>query len=332
MFYQVKIKITKNSDSRTVAKSTNLRDDLNDDDDNGNGENDDDPTAKIGRKRKHGHDNDDDNDDGDDGLKRSRRHAHHRHHHRHQHHNRHNQSPSSLKKNTSTTAKKRDYSSLIKYFFKDSCYFVMKSNNEENVEISKREGVWSTPLPNEMKLNSAFREFRNVILIFSVKESGKFQGFARLSSEVQYDLEPVKWVLPPGIQSCPFGGIFFIDWICRNELPFTHTSHLYNAFNESKPVKIARDGQEIEPKTGEELCRLFPADDFVDLIPMLKRMKKQTLNRPRKRHSRGPFMDSNNNNAGSTTTTTRHDSYRNKTSLHLSSSTTETTLSLHSIK
>ncbi|KAH9423473.1 YTH domain-containing protein 1 [Dermatophagoides pteronyssinus] len=202
----------------------------------------------------------------------------------------------------------------------------------ENVEISKREGVWSTPLPNEMKLNSAFREFRNVILIFSVKESGKFQGFARLSSEVQYDLEPVKWVLPPGIQSCPFGGIFFIDWICRNELPFTHTSHLYNAFNESKPVKIARDGQEIEPKTGEELCRLFPADDFVDLIPMLKRMKKQTLNRPRKRHSRGPFMDSNNNNAGSTTTTTRHDSYRNKTSLHLSSSTTETTLSLHSIK
>ncbi|XP_075677654.1 YTH domain containing 1 isoform X2 [Dermatophagoides pteronyssinus] len=328
----LKIKITKNSDSRTVAKSTNLRDDLNDDDDNGNGENDDDPTAKIGRKRKHGHDNDDDNDDGDDGLKRSRRHAHHRHHHRHKHHNRHNQSPSSLKKNTSTTAKKRDYSSLIKYFFKDSCYFVMKSNNEENVEISKREGVWSTPLPNEMKLNSAFREFRNVILIFSVKESGKFQGFARLSSEVQYDLEPVKWVLPPGIQSCPFGGIFFIDWICRNELPFTHTSHLYNAFNESKPVKIARDGQEIEPKTGEELCRLFPADDFVDLIPMLKRMKKQTLNRPRKRHSRGPFMDSNNNNAGSTTTTTRHDSYRNKTSLHLSSSTTETTLSLHSIK
>ena len=72
--------------------------------------------------------------------------------------------------------KKRDYQSLLKYFFKDSCYFVMKSNNSENIKISKKEGVWATPLPNENKLNSAFREFRNVLLIFSVKESGRFQG------------------------------------------------------------------------------------------------------------------------------------------------------------
>ena len=74
------------------------------------------------------------------------------------------------------SAKSRDYNSLLKYFFKDSCYFVMKSNNEENVLISKRESVWATPNSNEIKLNSAFNEFRNVILIFSVKESGKFQG------------------------------------------------------------------------------------------------------------------------------------------------------------
>lgn len=119
----------------------------------------------------------------------------------------------------------------------------MKSNNPENVFISKREGLWATPLQNELKLNSAFKEFRNVILIFSVKESGKFQGFARLSSEAHYNLEPVKWVLPPGVQSCPFGGLFYIDWICTNELSFSKTSHLYNPFNDGKPVKIARDGQ-----------------------------------------------------------------------------------------
>ena len=34
--------------------------------------------------------------------------------------------------------------------------------------------------------------------------------------------------------------------------------HLYNPGNEGKPVKIGRDGQEIEPKVAEELCRLFP--------------------------------------------------------------------------
>ena len=71
---------------------------------------------------------------------------------------------------------KRDYGSLIKYFFKDACYFVIKSNNYENVALSKAKGVWSTPPQNENKLNRAFNEYKNVILIFSVKESGKFQG------------------------------------------------------------------------------------------------------------------------------------------------------------
>jgi len=50
----------------------------------------------------------------------------------------------------------------------------------------------------------------------------------------------------------------------------------FNPFNDGKPVKIARDGQEIEPRVGEELCRIFPGDETIDLIPMLKRMKKQS--------------------------------------------------------
>lgn len=169
-----------------------------------------------------------------------------------------------FKKQKRESTKRRDYGSLLKYFFKDSCYFVLKSNNAENVQISKREGVWSTPPQNEIKLNCAFKEFRNVILLFSVKESGRFQGrpfasqlsihgliwcsgFARLSSEANYNLEPVNWVLPYGVSSCPFGGVFYVDWICKSELSFTKTSHLFNPFNEGKPVKIARDGQVGDP-------------------------------------------------------------------------------------
>ena len=52
----------------------------------------------------------------------------------------------------------------------------MKSNNAENIILSKNKGVWSTPSQNEAKLNQAFKEARNVILIFSVKESGRFCG------------------------------------------------------------------------------------------------------------------------------------------------------------
>lgn len=92
------------------------------------------------------------------------------------------------------------------------------------------------------------------------------------------------------MKKCPFGGLFYVDWINRNELSFNNTTHLFNPFNEGKPVKIGRDGQEIDPRVGEELCRLFP-DDTVDLIPLLKRMKNQTQKRPKKKHTRGPFLE-----------------------------------------
>ncbi|XP_054161535.1 YTH domain-containing protein 1-like [Oppia nitens] len=186
---------------------------------------------------------------------------------------------------------RKDPNYLLKYFFKDSCYFVMKSNNHENIVLSKAKGVWSTPPQNETKLNRAFNQFRNVILIFSVKESGKFQGFARLASESRHDSQPINWVLPQGLSARALGGVFHLDWICRRELPFTKTLHLFNPLNDGKPVKIARDGQEIDPRVGEELCRLFPFDEMVELIPMLKRMKKQTSDRPRNPRLRGPFMD-----------------------------------------
>lgn len=72
--------------------------------------------------------------------------------------------------------KKYDYITKINYLFRDARFFLMKSNNADNISLSKTKGVWSTPPQNEAKLNQAFREARNVILIFSIKESGRFCG------------------------------------------------------------------------------------------------------------------------------------------------------------
>lgn len=199
-------------------------------------------------------------------------------------------SPSSHKKSKSgqdssktSRLRTKDYPSLLEYFLRDAVYFVMKSNNHENVDIAKNQGVWSTPPQNEHKLNRAFSDFRNVILIFSVKESGRFQGIARLSSELLTDQEPVQWLLPPSLKDKKlFNGLFKVDWISKKDLPFTRTTHLFNPLNDGKPVKIARDGQEIDPRVGCELVKLFPQDEDVDIIPLLKRMKKQTKDRPSK--------------------------------------------------
>ncbi|MGH0173973.1 UNVERIFIED_CONTAM: hypothetical protein FKN15_066886 [Acipenser sinensis] len=158
-----------------------------------------------------------------------------------------------------------DPTSKLKYILRDARFFLIKSNNHENVSLAKAKGVWSTLPVNEKKLNAAFRSARSVILVFSVRESGKFQGFARLSSESHHGGSPIHWVLPAGMNAKMLGGVFRIDWICRRELPFTKTAHLSNPWNEHKPVKIGRDGQEIELECGTQLCLLFPPDESIDL-------------------------------------------------------------------
>ncbi len=82
------------------------------------------------------------------------------------------------------------------------------------------------------------------------------------------------------------------------DLSFQKTTHLKNPWNENKPVKIGRDGQEIEPSKfqiqnhiqiqienfeeniyvfagiAEELCKLFAEDPKVEMTPILRRSKE----------------------------------------------------------
>ncbi|XP_068430406.1 YTH domain-containing protein 1 isoform X2 [Clinocottus analis] len=175
--------------------------------------------------------------------------------------------------------------SKLRYILRDARFFLIKSNNHENVSLAKAKGVWSTLPVNEKKLNAAFRAARSVVLVFSVRESGKFQGFARLASESHHGGSPIHWVLPAGMNAKMLGGVFKIDWLCRRELPFTKTAHLANPWNEHKPVKIGRDGQEIEPEVGAQLSALFPLDESVDVHQVARRVrhKRRTPSEPRPR-------------------------------------------------
>lgn len=157
--------------------------------------------------------------------------------------------------------------------------------------LAKAKGVWATPPPNENRFNGAFKENPNVILVFSVKESGRFQGFARVASESDKNGTQVRWVLPPGLSQRALSGIFKLDWINRNELSFTKCNHLYNPYNENRPVKIGRDGQEIEPHVGEALCRMFLPDDNVDLRAIAVKAKR-SIKRYIERERFGKHRDS----------------------------------------
>ncbi|XP_027508299.1 3'-5' RNA helicase YTHDC2 isoform X2 [Corapipo altera] len=129
-------------------------------------------------------------------------------------------------------------------------YFIMKSSNLQNIDISQQKGIWSTTPSNERKLNGAFWESSMVYLIFSVQGSGHFQGFARMDSAVGYE-KSQDW------GSTGFGGVFKVEWIRKESIPFQFAHHLLNPWNDNKKVQISRDGQELEPQVGEQLLQLW---------------------------------------------------------------------------
>ncbi|XP_058239188.1 3'-5' RNA helicase YTHDC2 [Hemibagrus wyckioides] len=129
-------------------------------------------------------------------------------------------------------------------------YFIMKSSNLRNIELSQQRSIWSTTPNSEHKLNRAFQESSAVFLIFSVQGSGHFQGYARMCSEI-------------GSERCKdwgaagLGGVFSVEWIHKESISFQFTHQLLNPWNDNKKVQISRDGQELEPQTGAQLLQLW---------------------------------------------------------------------------
>ncbi|KAF5460762.1 hypothetical protein F2P56_020608 [Juglans regia] len=141
-------------------------------------------------------------------------------------------------------------------------YFIIKSLNHHNIQLSIEKGIWATQVMNEPILEEAFHNSGKVILIYSVNMSGFFQGYAQMMSSVGWRRDNV-WSQGNG-KSNPWGRSFKVKWLCLNDLPFQKTLHLKNPLNDYKPVKISRDCQELSPDIGEALCELLNAKSDVD--------------------------------------------------------------------
>ncbi|CAA3011688.1 YTH domain-containing 1 isoform X1 [Olea europaea subsp. europaea] len=142
-------------------------------------------------------------------------------------------------------------------------YFIIKSLNHQNIQLSIKKGLWATQIMNEPILEEAFQNSGKVILIFSVNMSGFFQGYAQMVSSVGWGRDEI-WSQGSG-KSKPWGRSFKVKWLQLHDLPFQKTLHLKNPWNEYKPVKISRDCQELPQDIGEALCELLDGGDDVDL-------------------------------------------------------------------
>ncbi|XP_024009799.1 zinc finger CCCH domain-containing protein 45 isoform X1 [Eutrema salsugineum] len=141
-------------------------------------------------------------------------------------------------------------------------YFIIKSLNYENIQLSVERGIWATQVMNEPILEGAFHNSGRVVLIFSVNMSGFFQGYAQMLSPVGWRRDHI-WSQGGG-KNNPWGRSFKVKWLRLSELPFQKTLHLKNPLNDYKPVKISRDCQELPEDIGEALCELLDANSCDD--------------------------------------------------------------------
>lgn len=129
-------------------------------------------------------------------------------------------------------------------------YFIMKCNNEKNLPISFERNIWATTKSNEKRLNRAFNISDEVFLIFSIQGSGHFQGVAKMVSAISDKF-------CDDFGSANLGGVFDVEWLYKEEIPFQFTQHLTNPWNDNKKVQISRDAQEVEPVVGADLVLLW---------------------------------------------------------------------------
>ncbi|KAI1917639.1 hypothetical protein LOZ61_000258 [Ophidiomyces ophidiicola] len=149
----------------------------------------------------------------------------------------------------------------------DTRFFMIKCLTAAAVTTSQQDGTWSTQIKNVAKLTEAFTTSRNVILFFSVNQSKAFQGYARMETLPGDEELPINSDSFKGKLSPPFK----VMWLNIAFTKFRHAAHLPNSYNEDAPALVGRDGQEIDPGCGLELCYVL------DQTPAHKRKSYASL-------------------------------------------------------
>jgi hypothetical protein len=154
------------------------------------------------------------------------------------------------------------YNEVQKYL-QDAKFFIIKSSNSKNIELSVKHKEWATTKNNEGKLNQIFASTRNVILIFSVNKKSQFTGFARMESPISKKIGSY-WQDQDTIR---LGGCFAVRWLRVCSVQFNRISHLRNNLNNNEPIKKSRDCQEIPEDIGKEICAMFERPDMQIVQP-----------------------------------------------------------------
>lgn len=132
-------------------------------------------------------------------------------------------------------------------------FFIIRSSNQENIQLSKKHEEWATTKANENKLNEAFLGSKYVFLIFTVSKTFYMQGLAVLISRSSNSASAI-WKSNDSIK---LGGSFKVKWISYYMLAFNRIGNMTNSYSDNELVKKSRDCTELDPQVGKEISALF---------------------------------------------------------------------------
>ncbi|RFU80259.1 gpi mannosyltransferase 2 [Trichoderma arundinaceum] len=133
-------------------------------------------------------------------------------------------------------------------------YFLVKSFNTTNVEMSQQDGLWITAAKNGPVFTHAFNQHKDVFLIFSVNKSKAFQGYARMTTAPHANIARAKWMASiTWAASHPFR----VEWLNTRSTEFWRMGDLKNPLKDGAPVFVGRDGQEYPESCGRKIIEIL---------------------------------------------------------------------------
>jgi len=73
-------------------------------------------------------------------------------------------------------------------------FFLLKSSNQEDLDIAAETGVWATESSIDFELNRAFLQSENVYLIFASQKTKEFFGVARMATQSGVNVTSSDWI------------------------------------------------------------------------------------------------------------------------------------------
>ena len=146
----------------------------------------------------------------------------------------------------------------------NSVIYIIKSFTEEDIHKAIKYKIWSSTNYGNNKLNTEFKENKNVYLLFSTYKSNQFTGLAQMKSEVNF-----KQIFPLWARD-NWRATFDIEWVLIKDVPFKEFKNVpcqkrekksngeYNFINySSKSLSNSPDCQCLLFNEGQELIKIM---------------------------------------------------------------------------